>query len=138
MENYQRVLGIGSWEVSEWDDSNISEMTYHGKPARHRFRVALTMVGPMQLELIQPVEGENIYSDFLREHGEGLHHVGHVKVDNSSEALVALEKAGLRCLQSGRVAGGQYAGVGFAYMDAVNTLGTIIELFETPEGASPP
>ena len=99
MEHYQNTLGIGPWEVSEWDDSNISEMTYHGRPARHRFRVALTMVGPMQLELIQPLEGENLYSDFLKEHGEGLHHLGHVMVDNTSEAIPALEKEGFRCLQ---------------------------------------
>ena len=29
----------------------------------------------MQLELIAPVRGENIYSDFLRDRGPGLHHV---------------------------------------------------------------
>jgi hypothetical protein len=32
-------------------------------------------MGAVELELIQPIEGESIYFDFLREHGPGLHHI---------------------------------------------------------------
>ena len=133
MEHYQSTFGIGPWQIMNIDPSIFSEMTYHGRPVQHKFRAALAMVGPMQLELIQPLEGENIFSDFLKERGEGVHHLGHVRVANLDEAIQALEKAGFPCLQSGRLTGG-----GYAYIDTVKALGTIIELLEIPEGVPSP
>jgi len=128
MRHYESILGIGSWEVITVDSSIISDMTYHGRPVQYSFRVALTMVGPIQLELLQPVEGDNIYSDFLKEHGEGLHHLGHVRVDNLDEAVQALEKDGFPCIQGGRYPGGAYA-----YIDMVVPLGYFIELVQQSE-----
>jgi methylmalonyl-CoA/ethylmalonyl-CoA epimerase len=125
MKHYESIFGIGSWQVITVDPSILSDMTYHGRPVQYTFRVALATVGQIELELLQPVEGENIYSDFLKEHGEGLHHLGHVKVDNLDEAVQALEKDGFACLQSGRYPGGAYA-----YMDMVKPLGYIIELVQ--------
>ena len=135
MERYGNVLGIGTWEVVDVDPSVISDMMYHGKPVKRpfRFRVALGMVGPMQLELIQPIEGDLLYSDFLKQHGEGLHHLGHVRVPNLDEAVRTLEKAGFPCLQRGHITDG-----GFAYMDTVKALGFILELIELPEGTPAP
>ena len=127
IEHYQNTFGIGPWGTMNVDPSIFSEMTYHGRPVQHRFRAAFAMVGPMQLELIQPVEGDNIYSDFLTEHREGVHHLGHVRVANLAEAIQTLEKEGFPCLQSGRSPGG-----GYAYIDTVNALGVVIELLETP------
>jgi hypothetical protein len=49
---------------------------------KHSFRAAMTMLGSLMVELLQPVEGEGVYRDFLNEHGEGLHHLGHVRVDD--------------------------------------------------------
>jgi len=133
IEQYQNILGIGPWQVSEIDSSTMSEVTYHGRPAQHRFRIALTMVGPVQLELIEPVEGDNIYSDFLKEHGEGIHHLGHIRVNNVAEAIKTLEKEGFPCLQSGCFPGG-----GYAYVDTTKALGVIIELLQMPEGRPAP
>ena len=69
------------------DASTISDMTYHGRSVKHRFRAAVTMAGLTQLELVEPLEGDTVYGDFLKEHGEGVHHVGHVKVDNLDQAI---------------------------------------------------
>ena len=125
MRHYESIFGIASWQVMTVDSSIISEMTYHGKPAEYVFRVALVTVGQMELELLQPAAGENIYSDFLKEHGEGLHHLGHVKVDNLDEAVQRLQKNGFAYLQ-----GGRYQGGGYAYIDMVKPLGYIIELVQ--------
>jgi len=129
MEHYQNTLGIGSWEIFDADSSTLSDMTYHGRSVQHRFRAAFAIVGPMQLELVQPLEGDSIFSDFLREHGEGVNHLGSVRVHSLDEAIDILEKEGFPCLQSGRFAGG-----GYACMDTVKTLGVIIEVLERPEG----
>lgn len=135
MQHYRDILGIEGWEVLEADPSLISDLMYHGNPVQgpFRFRAALAMVGPMQLELIQPVEGELIYSDFLQTHGEGLHHLGHLRVKDLDMGVQALEKAGFACLQRGRIYGG-----GFAYMDTVAALGFIVELLALPEGVPTP
>ena len=128
MENYQDTLGIGSWSLRTIDSSRVSDMTYRGRPVQHVFKVAQAKVGAMDLELIQPVEGDSIYSEFLEQGGEGLHHLGHVKVGGLDAAIQTLENAGFPCLQSGRFPGG-----GYAYMDTSKTLGTIIELIQRPE-----
>ena len=36
---------------------------------------AVTQIGNIQLELIQPLNGPNIWKEFLEEKGEALHHI---------------------------------------------------------------
>jgi hypothetical protein len=132
MEHYRNTLGTGSWEVFIADASSLTDMMYHGRPIQRSHRAAFTMVGPMQLELDQPLGQDNVFSDFLKEHGEGVHHLGHVRVDNIDEAVRTWENEGFRCLERGRFPGG-----GYAYMDTIKTLGVIVELLETHEGPSP-
>ena len=136
IERYTNILGIGQWSVLDFDDSVIGDMTYRGKSVRHRFRAALTMVGSMELELIQPLDGDNAYSDFLNQHGEGLHHLGHIEVGDLDEAVQAFEREGLPRLQGGRVIKGEYAGTRYAYIDTTKALGTVIELAQWPKGSS--
>ena len=123
MRDYESILGISTWQVFDADPSVVSDVIYHGRPVQHRFRVALAMVGTMQLELIQPVEGDSTFGDFLNAHGDGIHHLGHVRVDNLDEAVQSLEKDGFPCLQRG-----SFPGIDYAYMDLTSHLGYIIEL----------
>ncbi|MFW0787702.1 VOC family protein [Gordonia sp. CPCC 206044] len=48
---------------------------YRGNPADFVTHVSLSYVGDMQLELIEPVSGESVYTEFLARSGPGLHHV---------------------------------------------------------------
>ncbi len=130
---YESTLGIGPWQIMDIDSSALEEVTYHGRPAHHKFRLALTMAGPLQMELIQPVEGDSIFRDFLNERGEGLHHLGHIRVDSLKESIRSLAEAGFACIQSGYAAGG-----GYAYIDMVKALGVIVELLELPKGMPTP
>ena len=55
---------------------NLEETAmYRGERGNFRMRLAFLEAGPVQIEFIQPLEGDNIYSEFLNEHGEGLHHI---------------------------------------------------------------
>jgi hypothetical protein len=132
-EHYQELLGIGPWQVVSIDDSMFEESTYRGRPVKHRFDLALAMSGPMQIELIQPIEGETIYADFLREHGEGVHHLGHIRVDDLDEAVRAFEQRGAACIQSGC----SQRGGGYAYMDTVGSLGFVTEILKGRDGPPP-
>jgi len=127
VQQYESILGIGPWQITDVGPSILSDMTYRGRSVKHSFRVALATVGSIELELLQPVEGESIYREFLEEQGGGLHHLGHVRLDNLDEAVRSLEAGGFACLQSGRYPGGAYA-----YMDTTKALGYVVELVQEP------
>lgn len=137
MESMWSTFGIGPWNVFIIDSGVLDEMTYHGKPAQFSFKIARTQnkVGGFEIELIEPLEGDSIYRDFLRDHGEGVHHVGWQRAD-SPESLIetarSLEKAGFPCMMSGR----SY-NAAFAYIDTTRVLNTILELFWLDTSAPP-
>jgi 4-hydroxyphenylpyruvate dioxygenase-like putative hemolysin len=101
IENYWLILGIGPWDVYHWETPLLYDYKYYGKPSWARAKVALTQVGSVQLEIVEHVDGESIYKDFLDEYGEGLHHVKFV-VKDTDMIIDTLEKDGFLCIQSGR------------------------------------
>jgi len=66
--------------------------------------------------LIGPLDEHSIYASFLRECGEGLHHVG-LGVPDYDAALATLRGKGHRVLQ-----GGRYKGVSYAYLSTERDL----------------
>ncbi len=134
MESLWNTFGIGPWDVyirdpdSTLDNESLSDMTYYGKPTRFSYKMASThnKMGGILIELIQPGEGDNIYSDFLEENGEGIHHLGWYVADNPEEfgkTTRKLEKEGFPCIMSGRV-----YNAAFAYFDTTKVLNTILEV----------
>jgi methylmalonyl-CoA/ethylmalonyl-CoA epimerase len=96
--------------------------TYHGKPANFRMRLAFLQLGPVQIEFIEPQEGENIYSDFLDEHGEGLHHI----LFEAADPAAIIEGIGAPVLQSG--GSSLRPGATWSYLDTQEILKVIVEL----------
>lgn len=126
---YEELLGIGPWQQMEIKREMFRSMTTNGKPVEKAgFLTGLAMAGSMQLELIQPVEGDQPYSDFLTDHGEGLHHVGHIHVPDVDAAVRDLEARGFPCIFAGSTPGTK-----FAYVDMSKALGVIVELIEAPQ-----
>jgi len=125
---YKELLGISEWDEMTLPSDLFTSLIYNGKQVEKAcFLTGTAMAGPMQIELIQPVEGDLPYSDFLKEHGEGLHHVGHIYVPDMVKAVSDFEARGFPCVFAGD------AGVKFAYVDMTKSLGVIIELIEAPE-----
>lgn len=131
MKFYWEELGVGPWRIWEYGSPLTREMTYRGKPAKHRFVGAETMVGGMGFELVMPLEGETVYKEFLDKKDEGLHHIAYTTNDIDS-VLEKFRKAGIGVLQSGKVAKDSYY-----YVDTGSICGTIIE-FYTDFGFRPP
>jgi len=92
--------------------------------ASARLKVGLVNLGGVQLELIQVVEGESIHSRFIRERGEGLHHLGFFVKDLES-AVRKFEEKGFNVTERGEV-----LGVKYAYLDTERMLGFVIELIQ--------
>jgi 4-hydroxyphenylpyruvate dioxygenase-like putative hemolysin len=114
----------------------VKDMTYRGRPASYQMKVALATVGSLIYEVIEPVEGETIYADFLAERGPGLQHLG-VIVADLDEAVAALRAEGYEVLMSGRGFG--VAGDGaFAYMGTEADLAAVFEFIVPPRERRPP
>ena len=130
MENYWNIFGIGPWDFIEIRPPALSNLTYHGKPGQCTMKFGLAMVGEMQLEPVEPVSGNSIYSDFLAENGEGLHHLM-LGMDNVDELAQRMSE-NFPILQSGHINDGV-----FTYYDTVDALKTIWEVWQ-PGKTMPP
>jgi methylmalonyl-CoA/ethylmalonyl-CoA epimerase len=133
-ETLHRVFGLGPFRLIEWPIEGVDpEATYHGAPGSFRIRVAFAQVGAMQLELVEPVEGASIWSEFLQSHGPGLHHV-RIAVPDFEQAASALEALGGPTVCSGR---GFHVGSKWAYYDVSQILeGLVVEIRKSPDESS--
>ncbi len=131
MKFYWEELGIGPWNIWDYGPNTTRETTYHGKPVKHEFIGAETMIGDLNTELLMPVSGNSIYKDFLDKKGEGLHHIAYTS-DNIDADLEKFKKMGVAVLQSGKVEKDSWY-----YLDTEAKFGIIIELL-TNYGFRPP
>lgn len=130
-EQLHRLLGFGPFRVIEWPIEGIDpKATYRGAPGHFRIRVAFAQVGATQLELVEPIEGASIWSEFLERHGPGLHHI-RISVPDFAATMAALEAAGIEKVCSGT---GFHIGSEWAYFDTSRLLnGLVVEIRKRPD-----
>jgi len=128
MRTYFDEYGIGPWSVYEFDSDNVRDMRSRGEPVAWSWRLGVAQVGQVQWELVEPLDGDSIYAQFLSEHGPGLHHVG-VAVASYEDALAEAARRGQDVLL-----GGEYKGIDFAYLTTDEDLGVITEIFSGAPG----
>lgn len=130
-EGTQRFLhdhmGTGRFRVFE--DVHFRDLTYRGQPADFQIDLALAYAGETQFEVIRPVAGESLYTEFLERRGPGLHHLGFL-VDDFDAAAASYAANGYAVAQSGTFG----AATRFAYYDTEASCGAIMELIECDEG----
>ena len=110
------LLGVKKWVRLPDIHFAPDSCSYLGSPADFVANISLSYLGEMQLELIEPVRGPNIYSDFLQGSGPGLHHIC-VEADTleSFDAVLASAvERGAAVPQHGVMPGG----LRFAYLSA--------------------
>ncbi|MFC1825323.1 VOC family protein [Thermodesulfobacteriota bacterium] len=127
IKNYE-AYGIGPWEVHTLDAKSIRDMTVHGERRDFAMRVAFAKIGEVEWELIQPLDDQSVYSEFLEKHGDGLHHVA-MDVEDFDETLSFCQGRGAGVIQGGK-AGKDF---GFAYLDTAKDLACITEIYNTPK-----
>lgn len=104
------------------DSETIAGLKTYGKDDAPPWKIKIKMLdlGPLTLELTEPVEGDNYNKTYMDEHGEGANHVAYM-VDNLSEEIAELEAKGVPAM---------YASDIYAYMDARKVGGVVIELMQ--------
>ncbi|MBM4763331.1 VOC family protein [Bacillus sp. B15-48] len=124
MKRYEEDFGIGPWEVLYFNKDNVREMTVYQEKKDFSIKVGFCDYYNVQLELIEPLDlnDTNIYTEFLREHGPGLHHIA-LDTNDHDETVNEMEKRDVKVIQSG---------IGrkkFTYFDLRKELGFIGEIY---------
>jgi len=127
IEYYTSTFGMGPFRISDVDMEGV---LLRGKPISTRIKVAFAESGPLQIELIQPVEGKNIYTEFLDSKGEGLHHLA-FQVNDLDAMLAKLAKEGIEPTFHKSY---PELGIAFAYLNTDRIGGVIFELIEVKKG----
>ena len=128
MRTYVHDYGIGPWEIYEFNPGNVANMREDGQSVERSWRLAISHVGQVQWELIEPLDEGSIYARFLAEKGAGVHHVG-VAVPDFHGTVAAQAERG-----NGVLLGGDYRGISFAYLATERDLGVITEIFSGAPG----
>jgi methylmalonyl-CoA/ethylmalonyl-CoA epimerase len=117
VESWSRLYDIGPWTYQE-----NSGVDAKGRP--WKIRMAFAHVGPLEIELVQCIEGRIFQSRFLDVWGEGIHHIGSY-VDDVDIEVKRLVSQGVKLFihDPGR----------FAYLDAGGVGGAIFELIQKPQ-----
>lgn len=98
MDSWRRNLGL-SFQVFEADETNSH---FSGSGPRFKLRFGYGLMGLSAIELIQPLEGETLYSKFLTERGPGFHHLGFLVTD-LAESKRRLESEGCSVVMEGNI-----------------------------------
>ena len=104
------LLGAKKWVRMPGVHFGPESCTYRGAPADFVADISLSYAGDIQLELIAPVSGESIYTEFLDRCGPGLHHI----CIEADDVQAALDARNAQVVQRGVMPGGME----FAYVSA--------------------
>lgn len=116
MRNFWEILEIGPWEVRHFNPRNCSYFEVDGKELTEGFDfiAAVAWAGEIEFELVQPIEGPNVYWDVLDKKGPCLHHFKVViqDTDELQEYLQELGEKYIPVTQTGRLEGDIHAYIG--------------------------
>lgn len=121
-EWFKKVWGVPVFVRME-NMSFPATSTYRGKPSASSMSIALGYAKETQIELIQPLTGPSLYTDFLDAKGPGLHHVAFA-VPDFAEAVAGLKAHGLEALIEGHFD----TGTDFAYFDCSAAGASVVEI----------
>src|ERR687897_481995 len=93
VRRYVDDYGIGPWEFAQIDAGDANNYREYGRPVGHSTRIAVSTVGRVMWELIEPLDEEGIYARFLAEKGEGIHPSAGMEGSRKSGPAVPCSKA---------------------------------------------
>lgn len=125
---YLESLGIGPFTAPGVEPGKPPVFTVpfqgelHGKPAEWKTTISFARIGDVDLELLEPTEGEQALKESLDKTGEGLHHIGFLTDDLDAE-IANFKQAGVGIWTLAREEGDG----GFLYSDPTPVGGIAVE-----------
>jgi catechol 2,3-dioxygenase-like lactoylglutathione lyase family enzyme len=123
LEELAGTFGLGPWDGYHFCPKMVSGMRYRGRDEDFEALFAVTKVGKLEFELVQPIGDNNIFAEELSSHGKGIHHIC-FDVRNFDFTDSYLVSHGSPRVHEGTLAGGTF----FAYYDCRQTMGCFLEL----------
>lgn len=132
---YQDLYGIGGWQIMEIGSENTQDVRLYGRPLEWKSKIAVTVVGSVMWELIQPIDENDLFGRFLAQRGGvgGVHHIAVATPDFQRVVQEQAERGNQPILS------GTFSGVEVHYLDTERELGVILEVFShMPDGIEQP
>jgi catechol 2,3-dioxygenase-like lactoylglutathione lyase family enzyme len=125
MKKFVDILGVKPWSIWTLKPPLLRDTTVHGKNIRHGFKAAIATIGNAAIELLAPLEGVSVYTEFLKQKGEGFHHIAFAFPTEKelTDAVRKLEHKGGVIIQSGRV-----GNIALYYYVDIKSAGLVLEL----------
>lgn len=88
MERYYRAFGWSGWDVFEHVPPSHHSTEIDGQPEHYTLKGAEVMVGDVNFELLEPLEGQSLWRRFIDRRGEGIASIAVMfKTKEESEAV---------------------------------------------------
>ncbi len=119
-KHYESAFGIGPFAGPI--EVPMNNAIFMGKIVNTKIKAAFSKSGGVQIELIQPLDCDNPYTEFLARRGDGIHHLG-FKVADMEVAKAEFARKGLEPFFSCDM-----VVMKFAYYDTAEFGGLMLEL----------
>lgn len=132
LEEIRNLLGMDedslsfSRSLDAFETGRLQDVTYQGKAVTSfRYRQCNFYLGGMDIEMFAPEDPEEVnpFTDFLREHGPGIHHLN-IRLANREEGLDFLKNQ----LGIAPFLDLSHLGRNCAYFDLRKELGLVVEV----------
>ncbi|MFC1992203.1 VOC family protein [Chloroflexota bacterium] len=130
MKHYES-LGFGPFERYQ---PVYKSRELYGKPLSPdvvTIKIAMGQIGPIQIELMQPVAEGTHWMEFLKTHGEGINHLGFF-VDDVEKAEAEMLEKGYKIVYRSRFTRPDGGFGGASYFDTDKIGGVLIEPIQRP------
>ena len=123
---YTEYFGLGPFQII---DFNPEKHWVRGQPHPIQLKIALAEMGPVHLELMEPVGGDSPHKQFLDEKGEGLQHLGFY-IDDYDGWMAHLKAKGIEVLKTAETTVEGMGRIRAAYLESDQPGGVLFELIE--------
>lgn len=130
LKRLEETFGIGPWRISEYPPIGTNPFTeYMGEKGDFRAKFCFFNLGNIEIELIQPLSGNNIWDDFIEKHGNAIHHIKFL-VDEHEPIKSYLYNKGYKIIQQGEGVGPNTGRV-WAFYNTFDDIGFDVEIMNS-------
>ena len=126
MALYQRAFGWAPWQVFDHVPPVHHRTELRGEPVHYSLRGAEVYVGSLNFELLQPLEGPNLWSEFIERRGEGVASIAtmfHEREDGDAVKRAFKERFDIDVIMQADI--GDH--IEYFYLDTEERFGCLIE-----------
>ena len=111
---FENIIGLSLEEIEDYKET---------------LKIGFVPVGSLDIELVEPTTSEGLNADFLKNNGEGVHHIAFEVEDLDAAIANAVENGAQVILGPTEGARGKR----IVFLDGITLGGTIVELLESPK-----